>query len=145
MNSKASERYLAVLDKLQSRVLTPNYAKIEIQAAHALANDKCIKHFVFNAVRAMLDAHIAELAANHTHTTAIRVDRQLAQELYRHFEFYKLSKYRTDKTNANTARFAALLDAYVASNSSRHPLLVCNATSNNGNTPFLANQHGKIS
>ena len=129
-------RYKTILNSLQSKVLAHNYKHISVDEScpksQMSEHEKTMNEFIFSSVKAQLDAYMNEYNSVQSKTLALKIDKQLAEEIHAHYELYKnLSKYETKFNQENRHKqqsFESKLANYLGKET-RHPLVLYSAAS----------------
>jgi hypothetical protein len=142
-------RYSHVLNLLQTKVLTHNYKQMyateeEVRGSggsQLLSRQSVsLNEFLVNAMKYLIESFIREMNKNYFASFAPKIDKQLAQEIYKHYGFYTYLRAieTTNSTNVSQAegKFNAIVNEYMREASSRHPLLLCNNDSNDPHSYF---------
>jgi Ni,Fe-hydrogenase maturation factor len=93
-------RFQIVLNALQSKVLAHNYKQCTIDSTtnnntgtNLLTEiEKTMNNFVYQSIQCLVDNYLKELYAYQSRYIAIKIDKQLAHEIGRHFEIYRMLK-----------------------------------------------------
>jgi hypothetical protein len=128
-------RYSHVLNLLQTKVLTHNYKQMnateeEVRSSSSQLLSRqgvSLNEFLMNSMKYLIESFIREMNKNYFETFAPKIDKQLAQEIYKHYGFYTYLK-GIETPNAAQAenKFKSILNEYMRDTSGMYPILLCN-------------------
>lgn len=132
-----SWRYTQCLNLLVKKVLTNNYKQLASSEEDVRSSSKqltnrlesALNEFVTSSLKYIIDSYVTELNKNYYQTFALKIDKQLAQEIYHHYELYSYLASRDTSARGSSSgqeKLIGVLDEYLRSASASHPLLVCN-------------------
>jgi len=132
-------RYSNTLELLQTKVLKHNYKKVQLNFPNLasdedmsktvqVAYEKQMNDFLFNSIKLLLDNYINDLNKIQNSSFTLKIDKELGQEIHRHFELYKFLKvnHLNDTNNLieikSYNQFESIVDTYLNDLTSKHPL-----------------------
>ena len=138
-SSSSDQRYLYLLEKLQLQVLTHNYKKINNETVNNLnkkqptgstssssststSNNETINEFLLHSIKSLIDTYLNDINKTLIQTLAVKIDKSLSKELFKHYEMYK--NYKSNSTLGPDSKFESLINNYLKQKSPNHPLIL---------------------
>jgi hypothetical protein len=138
-SSSSDQRYLYLLEKLQLQVLTHNYKKINSEtvinsikkqqtgstsssSSTSTTNNETINEFLLHSIKSLIDSYLNDVNKTLIQTLAVKIDKSLSKELFKHYEMYKY--YKTNSVVGSESKFESLINHYLKLKSQNHPLIL---------------------
>ncbi|RNA27285.1 NACHT and WD repeat domain-containing 2-like [Brachionus plicatilis] len=123
-------RYTKMLRLLQSKVLTNKYKHFAGESLNSSSHGSpqtILNDFIYNSVKSLIDKLTFELNKNQNEIIALKIDKQLANEIFKHYNYFNYLK-RSFFGNSYSFKLESMLNDYVNDTTLAysHPLVVFN-------------------